>query len=250
VNKNLRLFYEEFHAKIKEHPIEIMKQQSRIEVLKELLPPKKVGSILFVGCGQGDELSLIEEDKELVIGLDISRTALQKAKVKNPNSIFIQGNAHHLPFGKSSFNIVICSEVLEHLPNAEKCIFEIHRVLGEHGIFILTVPNWISLFGVFRKVGEIILRCKLTSDNQPIDNWFTPFKLKNLVKKYFIVTEGRGIWYYPPTGKGSKRIPDKFIYPIFKSLMPLNNLLSKLIPNFGHCLALKCKKRRRIKKAI
>lgn len=243
MDKNLKMFYEKFHSKIIEYPIEIMKQQSRIKVLKELLPHKKVDNVLFLGCGQGDELSLIVEGNVLVIGLDISRTGLQKAKAKNPNFIFIQGDAHYLPFRKKLFDIVICSEVLEHLPNTEKCISEIHRVLGEQGIFILTVPNWISFFGLFRKAGEIINRSKLTSDNQPIDNWFTPSKLKNLLKKKFSVTEDRGIWYYPPTGKGNKRISNKIIHPIFKFLMPLNNLFSKQIPTFGHCLALKCQKK-------
>ena len=244
MDKNLKLYYEEFHLKTREMPIEIMKQQSRIKVLKELLPTKKGdNNILFVGCGTGDELLIIKENKELGIGLDISYTALRKAKMKNQNFIFIQGDAHYIPFRKNSFNIIICSEVLEHLSNAEKCISEIYRVLREQGIFILTVPNWISLFGLFRKVGEIIIQSKLTSDNQPIDNWFTPSKLRNLIKKYFTIIEDRGIWYYPPTGKGGKRIPDKFIYPVFKFLMPLNNSLSKIIPNFGHCLALKCQKR-------
>jgi len=42
VDKNLRLYYEEFHLKIREMPIEIMKQQSRIKVLKELLPKKEI----------------------------------------------------------------------------------------------------------------------------------------------------------------------------------------------------------------
>jgi SAM-dependent methyltransferase len=54
----------------------------------------------------------------------------------------LQGDALHLPFPDGTFDHVIASEVLEHIPSDEHAIAEIHRVLRPHGRAAVTVPRY------------------------------------------------------------------------------------------------------------
>lgn len=53
----------------------------------------------------------------------------------------IEADAHHLPFPDSSFDVVICREVIEHVHNAQQVLSEIHRVLKASGILHISTPN-------------------------------------------------------------------------------------------------------------
>jgi len=52
----------------------------------------------------------------------------------------VQADAFHLPFATGSFDVVICAELLEHVPDPLPVLREIFRVLAPHGRAILTVP--------------------------------------------------------------------------------------------------------------
>jgi ubiquinone/menaquinone biosynthesis C-methylase UbiE len=148
------------------------------ERLKEIIKniPKKIESILDVGCGNGFFInSLQEKRKDLdIMGLDLSKEALKYVKTKK-----ILGNVNSLPFDKK-FDLVTCFEVLEHLPQSdfEKAILEIQRVSKRY--ILITVPNNENIKSSF-------VRCPRC------DYYFNPFfhlrsfnkqKLANLFKKY------------------------------------------------------------------
>ena len=54
----------------------------------------------------------------------------------------IQGDALHLPFPDGTFDRVICSEVLEHIPDDEAAMAELSRVLSPGGTMAITVPRF------------------------------------------------------------------------------------------------------------
>lgn len=226
-------FYEKYYS-ISDmmHPIERMKQESRIKTIEKLMP-EDVNKILFIGCGQGEELKVC---KEPAVGLDLSFCALKKAKEKRPKDNFVEGDACNLPFKSDSFDCVVCSEVLEHLAEPRKAISEFARILSKEGSVVITTPNWRSFYGLFRKIAEFISKHPVTASNQPIDNWFTPKSLKDIVEPYFSISKIMGCWYFPPTGKGNKQIPCVLTYPIFKLLLPIDRFLSKKIPSYGHII--------------
>lgn len=52
----------------------------------------------------------------------------------------VLADAANLPFGNNIFDVVICSELLEHLYDPERVLREVMRVLKPNGIFLITVP--------------------------------------------------------------------------------------------------------------
>jgi len=117
------------------YPIE--KERSQ-EIIKSI--PSDVKSVLDVGCGNGELVNTIINDYpyrfKRVGGLDISCEALKYVKSEK-----YLGDVTQLPFNTLSFDLVISSEVLEHLPyhDLKKGISEIQRVSKKY--IIITVPN-------------------------------------------------------------------------------------------------------------
>jgi SAM-dependent methyltransferase len=54
----------------------------------------------------------------------------------------LRGDATRLPFAPASFDAVITSEVLEHIPNDTGALAELARILKPGGVFAATVPTW------------------------------------------------------------------------------------------------------------
>jgi len=68
------------------------------------------------------------------VGIDIAQTAVQAALQRCTDSTFAVADAHRLPFSDGSFEVVICSEVLEHLWEPEAALAEMVRVLSPWGM--------------------------------------------------------------------------------------------------------------------
>ncbi len=68
-----------------------------------------------------------------------------KEYIQCDNVFFQQGDAEHLAFADNAFDIVVCSEVLEHLIEPQQALTEMRRVLKNNGTLILTTPCALSL---------------------------------------------------------------------------------------------------------
>jgi methionine biosynthesis protein MetW len=116
-----------------------------------LLRPRR---LLDIGCGTGNLLSMLQVNVDEVYGVEVSKTAVQACKDKGLAVFYVDVNNEKLPFGSSFFDVVICSEVLEHLFDPDFLMEEIYRVLSAKGYLVLTTPNlawWLNrillLFG-------------------------------------------------------------------------------------------------------
>jgi ubiquinone/menaquinone biosynthesis C-methylase UbiE len=117
-------------------------ENTNFELIKPYLESKKV---LEVGSGRGYITTLISQIYP-VATFDISRGCLNYAKELgnfDNNVFYFQGNVCSIPFEAESFNIVVATEVLEHLPGLDKAMREINRVLKTGGLVIASVPNTI-----------------------------------------------------------------------------------------------------------
>jgi 2-polyprenyl-6-hydroxyphenyl methylase/3-demethylubiquinone-9 3-methyltransferase len=86
-----------------------------------------------------------------VVGIDLSRASLHVAsrharRHGHPEPVFTCGRADSLPFADASFDIVWCTDVLEHLPHLPTAIAQIARVLKPGGLFLYDTINrtWLS----------------------------------------------------------------------------------------------------------
>lgn len=106
--------------------------------------------ILEIGCGAGLLCFELARSAKIVVGIDISHFVLDFANgVKDylhcDNVFFQQGDAEHLAFDHDTFDVVICSEVLEHLIEPQRALTEMRRILKKNGTLILTTPCALSL---------------------------------------------------------------------------------------------------------
>ena len=238
-----RQWYEDWHRRHPDElPVEQLKQQMRLESIEQALTQVSQQDILVIGCGSGDELLLLNGER--VVAFDLSVNAVRNAQAIEPRSHYAQADGMHLPFGDQQFDLVLSSEVIEHMLEPDKMIDEIVRVLKPGGNLIITTPNWRSWFGLARKVGEFVLRRPVTSDGQPVDEWQTVGSLSHLLEKdnQLKVVAKRGAWYFPPTGLGHTRLPDRFMASIFQRLLGIERWLQRALPSWGHLLVVVAKR--------
>ena len=102
----------------------------------------KKNNILDLGCGDGTRLNLIDGRGKTLTGIDISNTAIKKAKKLYPKINFISGNIERLPFADGRFDLVYSAFVFEHLDKPEAVIREVLRVLKKGGNLLIIAPNY------------------------------------------------------------------------------------------------------------
>ncbi len=93
-------------------------------------------AVLDVGCGSGR----IIQDLPEAVGMDIVPGKLRFLRPRHP--WLVQGSLFALPFRAGAFDAVICSEVIEHVPDAPPLFEELGRVLRPGGTLILGTPDY------------------------------------------------------------------------------------------------------------
>lgn len=169
-------------------------QRKRVQKILDksnLIPDEKV---LDIGCGSGIISNECARKGAIVYGFDLSSGAVKYAKAKEiKGTMFVIADAQNIPFKSDYFDAVVCSEVIEHLPEPEKMIAEITRVLKNQGRLFLFTPNSRSLwpiieffwdrFGRGRNYGEMHLVIFNKKElgrilkNYSIDHFESPFVL-------------------------------------------------------------------------
>ncbi|MFB6311717.1 MAG: class I SAM-dependent methyltransferase [Salinirussus sp.] len=106
--------------------------------------------VLDVGCGEGRHAHAATFETNAVVGLDADDTRLQKAlegfdtivdEGASQELTLCRGDALSLPFADDSFDVVICTEVLEHVSTVEPAIAELARVLAPGGSLAVSTPR-------------------------------------------------------------------------------------------------------------
>lgn len=95
--------------------------------------------ILFVGVGTGADLDFINTWELNVTAIDYSKEMLEvaKAKFKDTSIQFIKMDAQQTSFKNCQFDIVVASLVLSVVPDADRCLKEMVRVLKPNGKLII-----------------------------------------------------------------------------------------------------------------
>ena len=108
---------------------------------------------LDVGSGTGSNLRLLREiGFRNVTGLDASEAAIRHCAEKGLPPVR-HGDVCALPFADASFDLVVASDVIEHVDDDGQALHELRRVLAPSGTLLLTVPAFPSLWGLQDRVG-------------------------------------------------------------------------------------------------
>jgi SAM-dependent methyltransferase len=109
--------------------------------------------ILDLGCGSGRHAAAaFEVQKARVVAVDREWTALRESRRRrrlhlelgchgNGRWDLARADAIRLPFDEAAFDLVVCAEVLEHIPRHEAALAEAVRVLKPDGTLALSVPR-------------------------------------------------------------------------------------------------------------
>lgn len=132
-----------------------------IDFNKFQIEPEEI--VLDLGCGTGRHCFNHQIKKAKIIPLDKDPESMKEITKKiessktNKNEHFpIQGGAIKLPFKDRSFDKVICSEVLEHLPDPNSCLKEINRILKPNGEIAVSVPTYFTEIVIDRLADEYL----------------------------------------------------------------------------------------------
>lgn len=109
--------------------------------LTTLAKDQQPRSLLDAGCGEGFVAeSLLRAMPTLSItGFDPYEPAIKAARLRNPRCSFQIADIYNIPFDDSSFDVVCCIEVLEHLHDAPRALSELARVARR--AVVLSVPH-------------------------------------------------------------------------------------------------------------
>jgi len=108
--------------------------------------------ILDLACGEGRLILYGSFPGVEFVGLDISRNSLEQARQRGYTGLLVHNACSALPFQKESFDLVVCSHILEHVPDPGELVSEVNRVLKPGGGFIVGVPItmwWTRLLRIY-----------------------------------------------------------------------------------------------------
>lgn len=112
------------------------------EEVAELCAPWNPRSVIDVGCGSGHLLRALADktSPQRVVGIDHANAGIERARQLLPSGEFEARDLHDLDFDEI-FELVLCTEVLEHLANPGAAMRALTRLCAETGVVVVTVPD-------------------------------------------------------------------------------------------------------------
>jgi SAM-dependent methyltransferase len=114
-------------------------------------------SILEIGCSNGRNVSLpLAERGYDVTGVDLHEPSIAWANANNsfPNARFICQDAAVF-HSERTFDVIVLSDILEHVDEPEQLLALTHQLLGENGMVLVCIPNGFGPGEVERKLVEV-----------------------------------------------------------------------------------------------
>lgn len=150
--------------------------QARLEVLEECLRGRELDGTqwLDAGCGTGTLTRFLAEQGCSVTGLDAAPQMIEMARLQTRQhprreqmrfevaDREVAGTIERLTNATGSLDGVLCSSVLEYMPDAEQQVREFARVLKPSGVLLISVPNaqsvvrraQVGLYHIGRRLGR------------------------------------------------------------------------------------------------
>lgn len=160
-------------------PLQMFWQRKRCRLLKEFAGSGK--TVLDVGCGS----SMLLKQLPSLFGVDIKFSKIRFAKKFNKRCSCASINS--LPFKSNSFDVVICSQVIEHIPKTKDVFDELDRVLVNGGRLVLGTPDYDKItWCIIEKIYDFLLPDAYAQEHQ---SHYTFDSLKQLLTERGYVIE-------------------------------------------------------------
>ncbi len=143
-----------------------------------LLGDPERGSVLDLGCGVGHSFALLAPRE--TVGLDLDAAALAGQERET-----VAGDMRAIPFADGTFASVLSVQSIEHVPDPERVLAEVVRVLAPGGVAVFVTPNRLT----FARPDEIIDPYHFRE--------YDPTELRELCAPFFSSVEIRGLFGSP-----------------------------------------------------
>lgn len=141
-----------YNKYVTRNPIARYLVSSFLSTLRETLERLTFDSLLEVGCGEGYLLKRLENSLRNVtlLASDISPSIIEKAEEIIPDIPKIVASAYELPVEDKSWDLVLASEVLEHVEKPERLLREAGRVGKKNCVFTVPLEPWWRIANILR----------------------------------------------------------------------------------------------------
>jgi SAM-dependent methyltransferase len=217
--KTIRHGYDEIADKI-------VMPQKFYEACLDLVGQAPSGRVLDIGCGQGFLLKAFKErfSGKKVFGCDHSLELCRRASAGIGSKTVTEADARRAPYKRSSFSLVMMTEVLEHVEAPEVVLKELHGIIEPGGLLLLSVPNreWLRYERYLKK----------RSAFQPVDDrWFGVSEIKGFIEGAgFAIERVRGqenLYFGGGPGRALEKIGLKFLPVLHEKMKRLIILARK-----------------------
>ncbi len=127
----------------------ILKRELILYFIQSLI--KKNDSVLEIGCGGGRLSCEIQQSGYKVISTDFEPSAVHYTKGSGIMNSFVSNSGEGIPIRDESIDLIVMTDVLEHILDHALTIQECHRVLKRGGYIVITVPAYPCLFSSWDK---------------------------------------------------------------------------------------------------
>ncbi len=142
--------------------------------------------ILDAGCGTGLNLRHLPQGS---VGVDINPRNVELLRHRLPDHVVIEGDVENLPFADGSFGTVLCTEVIEHIPEPAAALAEYRRVLQPGGVLIGSVP-----------ARSLVWRLRFLSStcphSEPFHNEYLPDEVRSMLRGWTIERLGYSLMHF------------------------------------------------------
>lgn len=121
--------------------------RNKIKKILKILEGIKAENLLDIGCGNGTITKIIAKavGADKVVGVDISTRQLIQARKKGIKTFRIDLNNEGIPI-KTRFELIVCTDVLEHIFDPDHVLDEIYRLSKSNGYQLFSTPNFAAWY--------------------------------------------------------------------------------------------------------
>lgn len=181
---------------------------------------ESISRVCDLGAGLGRNIPALRRNFPAaeIVAIDLSWKALKSSSHSAFSSHPVQADALAAPSSDQAFDLVVCTEVLEHVADLEGAVEEIARIVRPGGAAVLSSPNYLNPMGLRKWMKDRRLGAEYWDPwdgHSGFERWMYPRLVNRAVARFFETLEVRGAGFamawiplgYRRIGKWNDRFP-------------------------------------------